>query len=361
MSFDKRWLGLITDPRSGGSDADWVAGSPVHGFTLPNEFVPVTTADVNQGKSTTDRNNEVVGTRANRAPKAFAADPRLTFESRAYPGHVKVLLRHALSGAVTPTGTGPASITSLFRPTQTDPLKTLQAWVVRESQLDRMSGAYVNTLTINLAAAEEGTLSAELWPLYHQIGDLLGSASGVSATLPTPSYTTDVDTLKLRDCVVYMNDGATLALDVSNFSLTFDNGLIDDFESRYAAGKNVAVIIQSGTTYRMWYPTRNKIGPQTVSGTIGFSGVRPDQDLLALLSASQKIVVEASAGPLGTTPPAKEMFRFTLQKSVWTGGDGPGPLVREGDIRASYDFNAYLDEAVGYDFTVEYVGTAALT
>jgi hypothetical protein len=272
-----------------------------------------------------------------------------------------MLLRAAVSGAVTPTGTAPAAITSLFRPTQADPLRTLQAWLIRESQIDRVAGASVNTMTITLAAAEEGTITAELWPLYHQLGDLLGAASGVGATLPTPTYVQDVDTIKLRDCVFYMKDGLTIAVDVSSFSLTYDNGLIDDFESRYGAGKNVAVIVDAGTTYRVWYPSRNKIGPQTISGSIGFQGVRPDQDLQALIQGAQKIVIEASAGPAGTTPPAKEMFRFTLHKSVWTGGDGAGPLVREGDIRSTYDFTAFLDEATGFDFTCEYVGAAALT
>jgi Phage tail tube protein len=362
VSFANRWLGLVDDPRSGGSDADWVVA---HGFTAPNEYLPVTTADVNQGRAPSNRNNEVIGKRGNRAPKSFSADPRLTFECRAYPVHFKHLLRAAVSGTVTPTGTAPASITSAFRPVAADPLKTLQVWVVRESQIDRLSGCFVNTLTLNLSAAEEGTLTAELWPLYHQLGDLLGGASGLGATLLTPSYAAAIDTLKLRDTVAYLKDGTVQVLNLSNLSITFDNGLIDDFESRFFAGKNVAVIVDSGTgspvSYRVWYPTKNKIGPQAITGTMGFGDVRPDQDLLALLSQSQKVIVEASGGPAGTTPPAKEMFRFTFDDVQWSGGDGAGPLVREGDIRSTYDFTAYVSGTTGNDLLCEYVGAAALT
>ncbi len=346
-----RWIGLVPDATAGGTTATAFVS-----FTTPTEFIPVTTATVDQNLSNLDRNDEARGNRGNAAVKAFASDPRLTFSCRAYPGHATKMLRAALSGTVTPTGTAPASVQSVFAPKQVDPLNCLQGMVIREGQRDQLCGLWVSEVTFNFPVDEEGSMDVELWGLYHKVDATPGSG------LPTPSYASDVDTFKLRDITVYDIDGTHVVTNVSACSLTFNNGLIDDFASRYSAGQNVAIITTGSPSvdYRLWYPSRQKIGPQVVTGSMDFGSVDAARDLRKLISASEKVVIEATAGPLGTTPPAKETLRFTLYNLHWTGGDGAGPLVREGDIRSSYDFTAYLD-TTGKDIDVTYIGTAALS
>lgn len=339
-----RFIGLASDVTAGGTTVETFAS-----FSTPTEWVPVTTAQVDRNLNVLDRNDEVRGVRGNAPVRSFASDPRLTFSARAYPGHVKLMLRAALSGTVTGTGTSPASITSKWAAKQTDPLQALQAVVVREGQRDQLCGLWISEVTFNFAVDAEGTMDVTLFGLYHVIDATPGSPG-------TPTYVTDVDTFKLRDIKVYAPDGVTQLTDVAGVSLTINNGLIDDFASRYSAGVGVKTITIGSTDYRLWFPTRNKIGPQAVTGSFDFGSVNVTREQRAQVLAAEKVVIEGTAGPLTTTPPAKETIRFTLWNVQWTGGDGAGPLVREGDIRSSLDFSALLDPATGKDLEVEYVG-----
>jgi hypothetical protein len=349
-----RTLGLAVDPTAGGSTYDDLSPDPVE-FVDPTEFVPVTTAQVAKGLRTLDRNDEVRGVRGPAPISSFASEPQLTFETRCYAPIVKRMLRAGLGGAVTPTGVAPAAITSKFGPVSSGGvLPALMGTVIRDGQRDRLSGLAVNNTTLTFGVDTDGTISGELWGLYHEVDET------DPGDLPAPTYAGSIDTFKLRDALLFGDDGTEQIVDLSGFSLAFANNLISDFESRFSAGENIRAITAGGTSSRLWYPKRNKLGPQAVTGTLNFGVLKPGQELLALISRSQKLVFEVAGGPAGTTPPAKETLRIVLHNAILTGGDGASPLVREGDIRSSYEFTAYVDPIVNKDIEIEYVAAAAL-
>jgi hypothetical protein len=350
-----RWIGLAADPNAGGSTYDDVedGGGTIAAAT---EFYPVTTAQVDVGLTTQDRNDEVRGRRGNTAPRSFASAPSLTFAARAYPALTNALVRRALGGAVGTSGSSPAAITSTVTPLQEGNLPASIGTLVREGQTDRLTGLVVESFELNFPVDEEGTIEVTMPGLFHRVDP----TSGVSG-LPTPDYTANSgDTYKLRDAQAFVGPGAGVAIDcLAGFGLTFDNGLIDEFRSRFCAGRNVAQTVLDGQTYRTWYPDRHKLGPQQVSGRLDFGDVRPDRELRRILTHAEKLVFEVGAGPLSTTPAAESLLRLTLSNVALTGG-GADPLAREGDQVSSYEFTAYVDTAGANDVQAQFVAAAAV-
>lgn len=353
-----RWLGLSRDGTAGGSTHDDLTTDG----TVPADwedaaiFVPVTTAQVDPGLDVKDRNNEVRGRRGNVAPVAFASTPSASFSARAYPELLRALIPDALGNITGTTGAGAAARTSTVKPIQEGNLPARFLTVLREEQIDRLSGAVVSEFTLDLPAEEEGTLEFTMPGLYHEPG-----ATADAGALPTAAYAGWDDTFMLRDVVAKTGAGAGVAIDcLAGFGLTFNNGLVDDFRSRFCAGENVKVITDdAGKTHRLWYPRRHKIGPQAVTGRLDFGVTRPDLETRRLILGAEKLVVELSAGVLGTTPPVVEMARITIALASLTGG-GAGELVREGDITSTYEFTGYIDPATNEDLTVEFVGSSAV-
>lgn len=360
----KRWVGFVDDSTSGGSTYDTYAGTTGIAIAVPTTFVPVTTANVDPGLQQLNRDNEVRGRRGNTEPISFASAPNMTLESRAYPQLVRPLLRKALAGTVASTGTAPAAIVSTVQTLESGNLPALICWLLREGQLDRVTGAVVSEIAFDFPIDDEGTISATLPSLYHDTDDSTSATDpngDPAEALPTPSFSGSADTFMLRDATAYVGAAGVELDDLAGFGFTFNNGLIDDFRSRFRPGHNIEVVSIDGTEHRLWYPARHKIGAQQVTGRIDFSDVRPDRELMRLVTHAEKLVFEVAAGPLGTTPAADEMLRVTFFKQAPTGG-GAEPIQREGDQVSSYEFTAYVSAADGSkDLEAAFTGTTALT
>lgn len=359
----QRWLGFIDDPVSGGSTLDDLAVASTT-IAAPTTFVPVTTANADPGLQQLNRDNEVRGRRGNTAPISFASAPNMSLESRAYPKLVRPLLRKALGGTVATTGTAPAALVSTVQTLESGNLPALICWLLREGQLDRVAGAVVGEITFDFPIEDEGTVTATLPGLYHDVDDSSSATdpSGEDAeALPTPSYAGFQDTFMLRDAIAYVGASAVELDDLAGFGFTFNNGLIDDFRSRFRPGHNIEVVSIDGVEHRLWYPRQHKLGAQQVTGRVDFSDVRPDRELMRLVTHAEKLVFEVAAGPLGTTPAADEMLRVTFFKQAPTGG-GAEPIQREGDQVSSYEFTAYVSTSdSNKDIEAAFTGTAALT
>jgi hypothetical protein len=355
-----RWLGFADDPTAGGTTLEDLESDPI---AVPDTFVPVTSANVDPRPRDLDRDNENRGRRANVAPISFASDPQVTFESRAYPKLVRTLLRKALGGTIGTTGAGAAARVSTVGPLQEGNLPPLLLWLVREGQLDRVTGAVVDELEFNFAIDEEGTVQATLPGLYHDVDpttDAVDPSGDDAEALPTAAYPGYTDTFMLRDATAFRGPSAGVELtNLAGFGFTFNNNLIDDFRSRFQPNHNIEEVVIDGTPHKIWYPARHKLGPQVVTGRIDFSDVDPDAELRRIVRHAEKLVFEVAAGPLTTTPPVDEMMRLTFYKQSPSGG-GAEPLQREGDQVSSYEFTAYLDETSGKDVAATLTGVAAL-
>lgn len=355
-----RWLGISRDAEPGGSTYDALSDPGPLAWPASTVFVPVTTANVDPGLSDLDRNDEVRGRRGNTAPVSFASAPSGSFSARAYPELVRALIPDSLGEITGTTGVAPAARTTEVVPVgDTGAAGVLPArflTVVREEQIDRLAGAIVEEWTLSLPIDAEGTLEFTMPALYHEV-----DATEDVAGLPTPAYVGWDDTYMLRDVVAYTGDGAGVRIDcLAGATLTFNNGLVDEFRSRFCAGENVRASVAGGGTRRLWFPKRHKLGPQAVTGTLDFGTTRPDLEERRILRLAEKLVLELTAGPItGAIPAANEMVRFTIAKHVLTGG-GAGALEREGDITSSYEFSGYIDPATGDDFAAEFVGGAAI-
>lgn len=361
-----RWLGYVADPVAGGStleDLEAVVGAEA--ILAPDEFVPVTTGQVDPGTQDLDRDNEVRGRRGNVAPVSFASAPSLQFEARAYPKLVRRLIRNVLGGTISSAGAPPASVSSTVGPLQEGNLPALMAWLIREGQADRLSGLWASEVELNFPVDEEGTVNATLNGLYHRVsptGALPDDPNGEpAAAVPTPAYVGYEDTFMLRDAIAFLGAGAGVELTgLAGFGFTFSNGLIDDFQSRFQPRHNIEVIDVDGEEHKLWFPERHKLGPQNVTGRVDLSDVDPDSEQRRILRHAEKLVFEVAAGPLGTTPAADEMMRLTFYNQSPSGG-GAEPIQREGDQRSSYEFSAYIDPTTSKDVEGTFVGAAALT
>lgn len=355
-----RYLALKDDPIAGGTNYDDIVAAPAALLTPTNaDLLVVTTAQADVGKRDLARDNDVRGTRSNSAPISFASAPSMTFGGRAWTSQARKLLRKALGGSITNTGAAPAAVQSTVQMLQDQAgnLPAMQGTLVRDGQVDRVTGAWVNELTFNFPADEEGTMEGSLMGLYHQVDDA-ASVAGL-ATGPAPAGQSVA--YMLRDVVAYEGPGAGVAIDcLGGFGLTINNNLTDDFRTRFCANKNIYEVTIDGVLHRVWFPEKNKLGPQLITGRLDFGTTRPDKEARRIASHADKLVVELYGDPLATTPPADEMIRLILYKRTLTGG-GAEPLARDGDQQSSYEFTAYLDDVTGKDIEAVIVGTTAVT
>jgi len=356
-----RWLALTKDPTTGGSTLDVLEGLAIPSPTL---FVPVSTATVDGGETRQDRKDEVRGRRADTAPISFAAAPKMTFTVRAYPKIVRELVRACFGSSISSTGTSPEAISSSVGPLQSGNLPMFIMWLLREGQLDRMTGVVVSELAFKFPIDGEGTVDVTCEGLYHDSDDSTTphDPNGEPAkAFPTASYSGYEDTFMLRDATAYRGPGeGTEIANLAGFNFTFNNGMIEDFKSRFRPNHNIEVVTISGVQHKLWYPARHKLGAQQATGTVELSDVDPTSEQKQSFTHAEKLVFDIAAGPLGTTPAAEEMMRIALFKHAPTGG-GAEPLVREGDQTSAYEFSAYLDEGTNKDVEATFVGAAALT
>jgi hypothetical protein len=281
----------------------------------------------------------------------------MTFGSRAWTSLTKSLVRKAMGGAVTPAGAAPAPVSSVVQMAQEGALPALIGTLVREEQVDQVTGLWVNEVTLNFPADDEGTIEGTLMGLYHEVADV-ADLPGLPQVAGNPD---EAVAYMMRDVTAYLGDGAGVQVDcLGGFGFTLNNGLSDDFRTRFCGGRNIFEATVDGQLHRLWYPDRNKLGRQAVTGRLDFGDTRPDRELRRLLAHAEKLVVEVSGAPLGTNPAADEMMRLTFYKQAPTGG-GAEPLQRDGDQQSSYEFTGYLDATVGKDLEATFVGAEALT
>lgn len=352
-------MALKDDPIVGGTKYGDIVTSPA-ALLVPAaaDALVVTTAQVDEGQRSLDRNNDVRGTRANSAPISFASAPSATFSGRAWTSQAKKLLRKVMGGTIATTGAPPAAVQSTIQMLtgMTSNLPALQVCVVREEQVDRLTGAWVNELTFNFPTDEEGTMEGSLMALYHQ--PELASAVPTLPNIVAPAG--QATAFMLRDVKAFKGPGAGVLIDcLGGFGMTINNNLSDDFKTRYCAGRNILPVTIDTILHRIWYPDKNRVGPQAITGRLDFGNTRPDIEARKIAQHADKLVVELYGDPLGTTPAADEMLRLILYKQIPTGGNAE-PLQRDGDQQSSYEFTAYVDDATGKDLEAVIASTAAV-
>lgn len=351
-----RWLGLATDTNTltGGTNLD-AAGVYPPTIADPTFFVPVTdgSGNVDGNAQVRDRDNEVRGVRGLSAPQSFAADPTAGFSCRTYPEVLRRVLPTWFSSNPSNTGTAPAAITSKFSATSGQVPRALTGKLVREGQQDDFIGAAVDTVELNFPVDQEGDMTVAMKPLY--------TRPLVTASAAVPSYTGMDDVFLLRDLVVTKGSTPVTIPCVAGFGMTFDNGLITEFRSRYCAGANVEsrTSLIDSVVRKLWWPNQNKLGRARFTGRIDFGSPQPAWELERLFAEGDKLTATFTGGAAGTTPPASEVMRVTIYNRVITDG-GADPLQSfEQDQVSSYQFGAYLD-ASNKDVEVEFVGATAV-
>jgi len=361
-----RWIGFVNDPTTGGSTYETLTAESPLDIPVPTLFCPATTAQVDPGETPNTRTDEVRGLRGDTAPISFLSAPKLTIGARAYPVLLRKLLRNALGGTITKAGgPSPKAFEDTVAPLEEGLPPMLIAWLKREEQIDRLTGLIVSELALDFPIDGEGTFTASLDALFSQTGAIStlkepGGSAKAAKTVSSADYSADVYTFMLRDAVALTGTEETEIENLGSFSLTFNNGLIEDVRAKFKPGHNIEKTVLEGTTHKLWYPQRHKLGPQTVTGKFDLSGVDPSQEIKRRLLAAEKLVFRVAAGPLGTTPAADEMLQITVGQMVRTGG-GAEPLVRQGDQYASYDFTGYISASGDKDIEATFVGATALT
>lgn len=352
-----RWLALTDDPIAGGTKWDDIDADP-EALIAPvaGDGVVVTTAQADPGLQNITRDDNITGVRAGEAPISFASQPSMTFESLAWTSLSRKLVRNAMGGAIAHSGgPDPAPFQDTVQMAQSGNLPALIGTLLREEQVDRMTGLWVDELTGNFPADGEGTFSGTLRGLYHAV-DELADVAGLPNIAGNPAQRT---AYMLRDIKAYQGAASVPVDCLGGFGFTINNNLSTDFRTRFCAGENIWEATIDGLLHRLWYPKRNRIQRQTVTGRLDFGDTRPDRELRRMLAATDKIVVELAGDPLGTVPPADEMLRLVFYRTVLTDG-GADPLTREGDQQSSYTFTAYLDSTTGKDVESVFVGAEAL-
>jgi len=359
-----RWIGFVQDPASGGTTLDMLMEATPPKILKPDRWLPATAATMEAAPRELNRNDEVRGRRANTPPMSFSAAPVATVDLRAYPKALRTLLVYALGGTITPTGTAPASIVSGITSMQEGNLPALMAWLLREEQLDRMTGVIVHNIELDFKVEAEGTIKAALEGLFRDTWASAAEAKepgGTAAEAPgTPTYEGFDYTFSLRDLTAVTGSTKTPIEGLTEFAITFDNGMITDAASRYAAGHNVQKTTIDTVQHKLWWPAKHKAGAQNITGKIGLSGNQTGKELKHIFTHAELLEATVAAGPLATTPPAEELMKIIIGKHCLTGG-GAEPLVREGDQRASFNFGGYLDSTTGKDIEVLFTGKEAVT
>lgn len=360
-----RWIGFADDPTAGGSTYEVLTAETPVDIPVPTLFVPATGAQVDFAQTPLTRTDEVRGKRGDTAPASFAASPKWTVDARCYPAVMRKLLRNALGGTITHAGgPSPKAFEDTVVPLEEGLPPMLVAWLKREGQLDRATGLIVSNLAMNFPIDQEGSFVCQMDALYSQIQPYStakepGGSVKAAKSVSSADYSTDLETYKLRDGIVKVGSGEVEIENLGSFSLTFDNGLIEDFRAKYKPGHNIEKTTLESVTKKLWYPQRHKLGPQAVTGHFDLSEVDPTQELKKALLFAEKLVFRIQAGPLGTTPAAEDTLQLTIGQMARTGGSAE-PLVRAGDQYAGYDFTGYISTSGEKDIEATFVGATEL-
>lgn len=311
------------------------------------------TGQVDKNVTRADRDNYVFGGLGTLPPRANRSDPRLSATTIATLTALRALLAPFISAPGTPSGTAPAVITTKFgSPADPKRLNTLLAALYRDGQLDELTGLAIASLQIDLPAdGTDGTVELNGQGLYHLPVVEPGSP-------PTPDYSTVGDGMTVRDVAVYEGGTPTLIPCVAGVQINVEN-VMDTTDYRFC-GNVASNVGGDGITRKVQYPDHNGRSRRTYTCQLQFSSPQPTRELDHLFQRPTKVVVEARAGKLATTPAADEMARFTFYSAPPTDG-GADAIQTTGPQTSQYTFTGFLDQSSPQkDFEVELTGTTAV-
>lgn len=367
-----RYLILSNNAGVAGQGDDYealVAGAiPFPGASpLANGGVIPTTAQVDPGVRNVDHDEDVRNNRGTILPLSFAAQPRITFSAKAWTGLLRRIIPKAMNGdaaAYVSSGVAPAAVETVVTPARYGGLLLpLSALLVREDQVDMLTGIWLDSFTIDFPTEGEGTIEVEGQALWHTIeSEAEAIARGLVHPTSINPTTQQTQAYMLRGMTAFLGAVPTEIDCLSGFGMTYNNSLSDEIRRTHCAGHNVVEYVKDGDSYGLWYPKRHAVGERLVTGRLDFGTTRPDREQRRIIAAAEKLVVEVEA--LGTmnavVPAAKRMLRFIFHKHAYTGG-GAEPLQRGGDQFSSYEFAAGVNVADGKDFEFATVDSAATT
>lgn len=344
MPLDQ-FIGYLPDAGGvGGSTLDVVgtAWAPV-----PNLFMPITEATAEATRVMIDRDDEIRGEIDSMPPLSFREAWTVTVQGKLYPYVAKRLAKLATGATDVMTGAAPAAITHKFVPAGYGAfgLTATHIVIVRDDLAEAFSGCQLGSLLFDFPIDGEATYTATFLALYRK--------PLTAFTPPAESFTGIEDWVyMLRDTDVFL-DASVSAIDaLRGVQFTFDNQFRDP---EFWPKRNREVVIDAGVKHVVWHPARRKRGTRrSITGRLMFSDIKSAQERRRDLAHAQKLVVETEAQDLATTPAAKEMFRFTGQKMVYTGG-GPPAMSRDADQTSDYEFGVYRDAAISNACQFEFV------
>lgn len=361
-----RALAIKKDPNSAAYGTnktlfDQVGGGGLSGtFPTPDNtwtWLPLRdgTGQADKGIAVADRDDYVFGGLGTLPPRANRSDPRLTATTIATLAALRALIPPFISSPGTPTGTAPAVITTKFgAPSDSKRLNALLAALYRDGQLDELTGMAISGLQIDLPSdGADGTIEIDAgWGLYHLPVAEPGSP-------PTPDYSTVGDGFTVRDVAVYEGAVPTLIPCIAGVQINVANTMDSD-DSRFC-GNVASNVGGDGITRKVQYPDHNGRSRRTYTCQLRFSSPQPTRELDHLFQRPSKIVIEARAGKLATTPVADEMARFTFYASTISDG-GAEPVQSTGPQTSQYTFRGSLDTSASpqKDFEVELTGATAV-
>lgn len=360
MTQIRRQFGWVDDATVGGSNIDTLRGGPTPDPTVEptipdaSQMWPVTNASVDKGIVLLERNDEVRGRRGNTPPLEFRQAPVVTVSGRLYHPIMKKLIALVTGGTPATTGTAPAALTRAYLPIGYGNigLPAVHLSVVRDDQYDKIAGCQLAELALNFPLDDDATFEATFVGLYRRA--ITATPPAVDFSYLSPAGAASEFVYMLRDAQAFIDGSVSSIGGLRGYSLTFNNGLEDP---DFWAMRNRLIKAATGTDRErlIWWPQRRKLGSaQTVTGQIMFSDVQAAEEAAHDLSRARQTVFEATGGSIATTPVARNMFRTTAYKTVYTGG-GASALQRDGDVTTTYDFGVYVDESIGSDVKFELV------
>jgi hypothetical protein len=329
---------------------DVVGGTTYENLTSPGvvpdatTFWPATGGQLDRGLSRIDRAPEVRGRRSVAVPLPFRAAPAMTIPFPAYRSVVEKLVRKCLGGTDTVTGSATTGYTHTlnelgFGSTQ---LPTMAVQMVRDDLNHKMSGGYVNRVTLDFPLDAEGTIEAEIQGLYY---------TNYSSAAPTAVYTDVDNVLLLRDAYMYIDAQAVAIPDLVGVNLTFNNNIDRKWYSNHNCVTQSA-LGASPLLRKLWFPSQYKLGAQLdISGTLTFGNVNTAQDLALDFGQVQKFQFTVVGGPIaGTTGPQYEAIQITLNATQLTAdSQAAAALAARGDITYAVNFGGFYSSYDGFD------------